>query len=162
MSELRLNLGSGDTKFPGFINIDLYDDRADVKADIAKLPYEDNTVDEIVAYQVIEHLSPFKLLDILREWHRVLKKDGKLAVEMPDILELCKNFIIADLNGEYGKWRILNCIYGTTQIEHPHLFGWYFELIKPLFEQVGFKNITKQPIKMTTHWCYNFRLECIK
>ena len=162
MSELKLNLGSGGTKFPGFINVDLYDPRADVKADITKLPYGPDTVDEIISYQVLEHISPYKLLDTLSEWNRVLKPGGKLAIEMPDIMELCKHFPDAPLEGENNKWRILNCIYGTTQIEHPHLFGWYFELIAPLFEQAGFKNIEKKPITITSHWCYNFRLECIK
>ncbi len=53
---LKLNLGCGNNLLDGFVNIDKYDKAADVMADICYLPYEDESVDEIVAYQIIEHL----------------------------------------------------------------------------------------------------------
>jgi ubiquinone/menaquinone biosynthesis C-methylase UbiE len=158
---VRLNLGSGDTRIPGFINVDLYNPAADLKADVSSLPYANETVEEIVAYHVIEHINPAHLQGTLNEWYRILKPGGKLAIEMPDILELCRHFIDAPMDGDFGKWRILNCIYGTTQIAHPHLFGWFFEMICPLFATSGFKNIIKTPTTLN-HWCYNFRLECSK
>ena len=71
---LKLNLGAGDSRFEGFISIDKYDKAADVQADICDLPYKDNSVDKIVAYQVIEHIAYNKTEDMFREMYRVLKK----------------------------------------------------------------------------------------
>jgi predicted SAM-dependent methyltransferase len=90
---IKLNLGAGDERVPGFINVDLYNEKADVKCDIRKLSYDDNSVDEIRAYHVIEHFHYYEAIDVLREWRRVLKVGGPLTVETPDFLGSCKVFV---------------------------------------------------------------------
>ena len=69
---MKLNLGCNDFKLKGFINIDI-DPRVnpDVVADVCKLPYEDNSVEEIYAGHVLEHIPMY--IDALKEWHRVLQ-----------------------------------------------------------------------------------------
>jgi ubiquinone/menaquinone biosynthesis C-methylase UbiE len=85
MAKLKLNLGCGDNLLDGYINIDKYDKAADVQADITELPYEDNTVDKIVAYQVIEHV-PYNLNSkLFAEMYRVLVPGGTAILETPDI-----------------------------------------------------------------------------
>ena len=82
---MKLNLGCGDNLLDGYINVDKYDKAADVQADITELPYEDNSVDKIVAYQVIEHV-PYNLNDkLFAEIYRVLKPAGTAILETPDI-----------------------------------------------------------------------------
>lgn len=108
---LRLNLGSGDNHIDGFVSVDLYDESADVRADICELPYEDNTVDEIVAYQVIEHVPYNRSLDMFREMYRVLKPGGTAKIETPDIDVVCRKILeeglqdkwIYNLVGEYYR-----------------------------------------------------------
>lgn len=82
---LRINLGSGAERLEGFTNVDLYDETADIRADICELPFEDGSVDEICALQVIEHVPYNKSRDMFAEMYRVLKKDGFAIVETPDI-----------------------------------------------------------------------------
>lgn len=82
---MKLNLGSGDSKFEGFTSVDLYDEEADVQADICELPFEDNSVDGIVAYQVIEHVSYQRSQRMFNEMYRVLKPGATAILETPDI-----------------------------------------------------------------------------
>ena len=77
---------------------------------------------------------------------------------MPDIKAICKNFEAADKDGRY---RLLNCVYGTTQIAHPHLFGWYDEILIDQLTMVGFKDI-KIMKPQHHHWGYNLRAEATK
>ena len=81
---LKLNLGCNDLKLSdGFINIDIDPRvRPDLIADCFKLPFEDETVDEIYAGHLMEHVSFNE--DLLTEWKRVLKKGGKITCTVPD------------------------------------------------------------------------------
>lgn len=155
---MKLNLGCGDTILDGYLNADLYNPKAQVKADATKLPFPDNRFEEVFACHIFEHLNPYKVAEILSEWKRVIKPGGMLILEMPDILEICKNFEKADKEGRY---RLLNCIYGTTQMEHPHVFGWYPEILNDHLIYAGYQNILFMEAKVY-HWGYNLRVECGK
>lgn len=50
---------------------------------VAKLPFESNSMDVIVMYEVLEHLN-FNPLPVLLEINRVLKDDGIIYVDMPN------------------------------------------------------------------------------
>lgn len=159
LKPIKLNLGCGNLVYPDYINIDLYAPEADVKMDIRKLEYPDNYADEITAYHVFEHLSPYEAKDILSEWMRVLKPNGKLIMELPDIEAMCAAFGSSNKDERY---RLLNCIYGATQMEHPHLFGWYAEILQDHLELVGFIQINFDKPQLIHHWGINFRVEALK
>lgn len=81
---LKLNVGAGYTKIDGFVNIDsVQTGIIDYVMDIEKepLPFEDNSVDEILAHEVLEHLSD--LIFPMNEMHRVLKPEGILWGKVP-------------------------------------------------------------------------------
>ena len=93
---VKLNLGCGDEILPGYINIDINNDKADVEADCASLPYGDNSVDEVRAYHLIEHFTFKNAFNVLKEWRRVLKPGGRLVLETPDFFHTCKKFVESD------------------------------------------------------------------
>ena len=110
-SPLKLNLGAGNNRVEGFVSVDLYDEAADGRADIAELPFGNNSVDEIVCYQVIEHVPYNKSQQIFEEMYRVLKPGGTARIETPDIDYVCQAILneglqdkwIYNLVGEYYR-----------------------------------------------------------
>jgi FkbM family methyltransferase len=92
---LKLHLACGFDYLEGYINVDLYPQqgaRVDASFDVKKLPYEDNSVDEIRALHIIEHFDFYEGQEVLKEWFRALKPGGKLILETPDLLESCRAF----------------------------------------------------------------------
>jgi GT2 family glycosyltransferase len=169
LKNAKLNLGSGPLPYDGYLNIDLYDERADLKMDITKLDFSDNYADEILASHVFEHISPFKIMKTLVEWKRVLKPNGKLIMEMPNIEELCRQFI--NTNDKMMRYRLLTSIYGTVNTRHsgdpeeitsPHLFGWYPEIVYDHLVGAGFRDIKFMQEQIPGHDGPNFRVEAIK
>lgn len=59
-----------------------------------KWDFEDNSVDEIVMISCIEHFNPkTELPHIFNEINRVMKKNGKLIIDFPDIKKQVEQFI---------------------------------------------------------------------
>lgn len=84
---MKLNLGCGYNKLPGYINVD-HDPRCepDIVADLEQLlPFEDNSVDEIVLHHVLEHLGQDTktYLNIWKEYYRILKDQGVIKITVP-------------------------------------------------------------------------------
>src|SRR5258708_10402754 len=86
-TEIKLDLGCGNDKKPGFIGIDKYmepgvtDVIVDLDAPGMTLPYSDDSVTEIRAEQFLEHIH--NLFPLMNECHRVLKKDGIFEIIVP-------------------------------------------------------------------------------
>ncbi len=78
---LRLNLGSCDRAFPGFLSVDIAPP-ADILTDLSKAwPWADCSVDEVRAHDIFEHL-PNRIFT-MNELHRVLVPGGRATVEVP-------------------------------------------------------------------------------
>lgn len=80
---MKLNLGSGDDLKQDYVNVDLYEPKADMKWDLNNIPYpfEDSSIDEILMQHVLEHFE--KPIDVINECIRILRPGGKLIVETP-------------------------------------------------------------------------------
>lgn len=79
---VKLNLGCSDTRINGFLGVDVCPP-ADVVADLRlRWPWEDSSVEEILAHDVLEHLPQ---IHGLNEAHRVLRPGGKLNIKVPAI-----------------------------------------------------------------------------
>ena len=80
---LKLNLGCGEDIREGYINIDKYI-KVCKQVDLNNIPYlwiKDNSIDEILALNILEHLNnPY---DILMEWYRICKHGSKIIITVP-------------------------------------------------------------------------------
>lgn len=151
----QLNLGSGDVRIPGFINIDLYDETADIKADICAVPLPDGCADKIVCYQVVEHVPYNKNEALFAELYRLLTDDGEIIIETPDIDVVCKNILrdgltdqwVHNLVGEYyrphDKNRYDDWEHNAASI---HRNPWNFERLKKFVTDAGFTFIERRPV----------------
>lgn len=78
----RLHLGCGEKILAGYVNVDLYGPKADLKLDVADLTlFDDDSVDEIYMNAVFEHLFANQHAPALAEWRRVLRPGGVLRIE---------------------------------------------------------------------------------
>jgi len=95
MSKTVLNVGSGSSSVADFTNVfdgwkelrlDLYEESADIKADIVTLDgVEDQSMDAVWACHVIEHLDWGKLPIVFGNIMRVLKTDGAAVIRVPNL-----------------------------------------------------------------------------
>jgi predicted SAM-dependent methyltransferase len=82
---MKLNLASGRDYREGWVNVD-FNGKCDLKHDLTNpLPYEDNSVDEILAAHILEHFGFGEYMDVLTDWVRVLKPGGKMTILVPDM-----------------------------------------------------------------------------
>lgn len=82
----RLHLGCGQRFIEGFYHVDAHaHPHVDRVADVSNLNFlPDNAVTLIYAASVLEHFGRHEYMDVLREWHRVLKPGGVLRLSVPD------------------------------------------------------------------------------
>ena len=138
MEEKRLNLGAGDFPIPGFINLDIYEGKGiDIVCNIIKLPFEDNSIDEIYCGHCIEHNILSDVRKILKECLRVLKIGSRIGIVVPDKDLTPKHMI----DGEK--------IEGKPYKEH-HSY-WDLEMLKKEVKKVGFKDIEVMNIDTYPH-----------
>jgi predicted SAM-dependent methyltransferase len=78
-----VDIGCGDSKYPGAIGIDLFPlAGVDIVADIGRgLPLRDSSVDSVHASHVFEHFDD--LVGLMNEIWRVCKPDARLFVTVP-------------------------------------------------------------------------------
>lgn len=94
---LKLNIGSGPNRIEGYVHLDNEEScNPDVLHDIMEspLPYEEESVDEILFFHCIEHI-PKKYHDgLFKDFHRVLKVGGKLYISYPNFEECAKRWLM--------------------------------------------------------------------
>ena len=66
---IKLNLGCGDKLIPGYVNVDVVQERAgkqpDVNCDIRNLKvFGDNYADEVLAVHVVEHFWRWEIVEV--------------------------------------------------------------------------------------------------
>ena len=137
---MRLNLGCGKHYKNGYINIDAYDATvADKILSVENLPFHSNTIEAIEANQLIEHLGYTHTFYALAEWFRVLKPDGTLLLETPDIKASMEHY----LNGDHTiKKETLTWLYGAESPGMEHRLCFPKILLSNLLKKTGFTGIT--------------------
>jgi len=153
---IKLHLGCGKIKLPGFVNIDHRHTRAtDFVCSVTKLPHLSNSVDVIESYHMIEHISHTKVRAMLQEWRRVLKPNGQLVIECPDFDRAIERY-------QAGEEQRLMAIFGLHRFPGDvHLFGYNFVRLKRLLEECGFESVTRHKTQ-DYHGPDGIRAECYK
>jgi hypothetical protein len=141
---VRLHLGCGERRFPGYINVDYPRSEhtvqlttgADIFADVTKLELPPESVDEIRHHHMFEHFSRFDALALLIRWQEWLKVGGLLHIETPDTLGCARDLANADFKTQQA---ILRHLFGSHEAEWAyHLDGWYESKFVQVLSGLGF------------------------
>jgi predicted SAM-dependent methyltransferase len=143
---MKLNLGARTTKIPGFKNVDIKKmPGVDIVADLSMLPVKDNSVEEIYASHCLEHFSHTMTLDVLKEWHRVLKVGGKISIAVPDFDKIIQVYKETGFMSDF----IRNFLWGDQIYrEAYHYTCFTYNTLLSLLAESGFtkiKRIAKMP-----------------
>ena len=115
----KLNLGCGEDILQGYDNIDIREMPGAIKADVRDLPYEKESIEEIRAIDVYEHIPHGESEILLGHWVSLLRSGGKLIIQTPD-LDVIINWIKEAKNAREIAVRI-KFLYGAQDyLENYH------------------------------------------
>lgn len=169
---IRLYLGCGNRKRKGWVNIDVDEKvKPDIVADVKDLNmFEDEAVNEIECCHLFEHFTYLDAVDALKEWHRVLRRGGKLFLELPN-LERCIE-ILYNKEGKEAENLAMIGLYGYNPdiekqgIPMVHKYGWTPKTLSDELRKLGFREVKEVPItqkyRPAAKYNRDMRLECIK
>lgn len=175
---MKLNLGSGIMLKKNFVNYDMMIRKPEenvprVVGMIENLSFKENSFDEVLCSHVIEHFQPEQSIQMLRDIYYVLKPDGLLIIEGPDILGAYWYYVGCECG---NRWKgrpepnvkgLIDCIFAnvhryTRGEEWTHKSGWTGCMVAQEMAEIGF--YIKHVGKGWTHGMgrRDFRVEGIK
>lgn len=99
---------------------------------IKECRYQDGTFDVVTMWHFLEHIND--PLDYLKEAHRVLKKDGKILIEVPNI----------------ESWQAIITKKDWFHLDVPrHIFHFSPQSLEILFKKAGFTDIRTKHTNLT-------------
>ncbi len=107
---LKINLGCGPDIKDGYENVDFRQTHPSVKQvdlSIFPWPWTDDSADQILMLDFLEHFSYRKTDTILYECHRILKDDGELVIQVPDFEHCALAAIQSDCSA--GSYKCNRC-----------------------------------------------------
>jgi SAM-dependent methyltransferase len=170
---VKLNLGCGDKLLAGYVNVDIVQSRAgmqpDVISDLRKLScFDASYADEILAVHVVEHFWRWEVVDILKEWLRVLKPGGRMILECPNLRFACEEFLKnpdqAASPGPSGQ-RSMWVFYGDPRWQDPlmvHRWGYTPQSLAQVMYEAGLNKIMQSPAQFKLREPRDMRIEGTK
>ena len=143
---MKLHLGCGTKKLEGWINIDSVTAcKPDLAHDITQpLPYADQTADEVLAEDLLEHFDKYLRYIVFYEWVRVLKVGGKVTLQVPDFKRTLFKYF------KFGYDNFVDYIFGENMWESEiytghfgnHKWGYSQKTLPKFVDQFGIRMIS--------------------
>jgi predicted SAM-dependent methyltransferase len=146
-NELKINIGSGRSRFKGWLNIDgNLLSRPDFWLDMRYgLPFRSGSVKHIYSCHFFEHLYLEELEALLLECKRVLRPDGGMRMAMPNMLSAVQMYFKKDMEWFNGFPREFHTPGGRLFNEMfcggQHRIMFDYDFLEELLANAGFKTI---------------------
>ena len=140
---MKLHIGGEQSK-PGWKILNIQKkDNTDFIGDISNLEqFKDESIEEIYASHVLEHVKHSLLMKTFLEIFRILKKGGKFYISVPDLFVLTNLFVSVESADK--RFKIMKMMYGGQVDQYDfHYFGWYEEALSTFLYKSGFKTYAK-------------------
>ncbi|TWU39197.1 hypothetical protein Poly41_20190 [Novipirellula artificiosorum] len=171
---VRLHLGCGGVRLAGFINVDLHPHdpeiedssrdgcNADVFADMTALGLDAATVDEIQTYHTIDHFTRWACVDMMTDWHRMLKPGGRLVIEVADFAR-CVLWLFHPIKKrrEVAKNQFYGNQWDRIDFE-THRYVWSARELKRELRAIGFSSVRVTHRTETHYPGRDMRIEATK
>ncbi len=150
---LKVNLGSGEDYIEGWVNVDANKkNKVDLVADLnQKFPFEDSSVQEVKASDILEHFTKEGGERFLKECHRIMKRGGDLFIRTHNFFQIYDQF-------KNDPLVLMHFLYGDTADSDEfgaHKFAYTEESIQNEFKKIGFEIISLK--KETTNFVIKAR-----
>lgn len=150
-----LNIACGRRYHENWINIDFHTESKKIKKVnlLSGLPFDNKSFDVIYSSHFLEHLSSSQVRFVLKEFKRVLKTNGILRVVVPDLENLCREYLKILDNLEFNdssvakyNWITIELLDQLVRVEREGEMGKFFkkvandkdlELSNYIFHRVG-------------------------
>lgn len=114
--------------------------RPDVVADVREMPFADESFDRVQLWDVLEHLDAAGGRRALREIRRVLRPEGILDVQVPNLVVVAQRFSVGELTFE----DLLQLVYGQhLGADHGepdyHRFGYSAASLHEALSDAGYR-----------------------
>lgn len=141
-TKVKVHLGCGKRYLPGWVHVDLEPHtHVDHIANIANLPmFDAESVDEIYACHVLEHVERRKVVSVLREWHRILKPGATLRLAVPDFDAVVRAYV--NDNCRLDNLVGLLCGGQHNALDFHHMV-FDFDVLETFLAYVGFDKIAR-------------------
>jgi SAM-dependent methyltransferase len=146
---IKLHLDCGTKRLEGWVNIDSVKAcNPDMVHDLTKpLPYPDQSVDEILAEDLLEHFDKYLRFVVFYEWARVLKVGGKITIQVPNFKKILFKYF------KFGYDNFVDFIFGENMWQSNVYIGhfgnhkWGYS-DKTLREFVGLFGVKTQSLEL--------------
>lgn len=132
----------------------------DMLMDIKKLDFEDNSIDEILCVNLIDHLKKEEFIQALQEWKRILVDGGRLIIDVDDREKQAKMLAEAKTIEEI-EWalRLIYCDHAAEG--RTHWWGYTPKYLKQILIDAGFTHLWTRTDYIIHDITQNFQI-CVR
>lgn len=138
----KLNVGCGFDYRQGYVNVDMHArHKPDVVADVLDLAtFPTGFYEELIAQDVLEHVTRADVRKALFEWNRVLAMGGRIFIRTTELGGLVRLLEAPEHRGILDQERLIQNVFGTQAYTGDfHLNGFTEQLFRFYMWEAGFE-----------------------